>query len=86
MIPNPGSKEALNLGCKCAVYDNNHGDGIGKDSNTGEELFWINLECPLHGKEQRSEKPKEPYCDPSLPEEVAEHLEWQRKYGKEQEK
>jgi hypothetical protein len=52
-MPNPGSREALDQGCKCPVYDNSHGQGIGKDES-GEEMFWINADCPLHGSGMKS--------------------------------
>ena len=44
-VPNPGSDEALAIGCLCPVLDNGHGN---------EELgrirgFWINEDCPIHG-------------------------------------
>ncbi len=50
---NPGSREALDRGCKCPVLDNNHGAGIGKDPD-GETMFWINDECPLHGSNKEN--------------------------------
>lgn len=41
-IPNPGSVEALALGCRCPVMDNNH----------GKWPHWrgwlINPACPVH--------------------------------------
>ena len=40
--PNPGSEEACAKGCKCPVLDNGHGRGPGP--------FWINEDCPLHGR------------------------------------
>lgn len=44
-VPNPGSNEALELGCTCAVFDNGHGKGyMGM-----KDVFCIELECPLHG-------------------------------------
>lgn len=43
---NPGSKEALDQGCKCAVIDNHFGKGF--DIN-GKLNFWITDDCPLHG-------------------------------------
>ena len=46
-IPNPGSGEALEQGCKCAVLDNRHGKGA---FDFGEGVFWITEDCPLHGK------------------------------------
>lgn len=46
-VPNPGSDEAINRGCICAVLDNGHGRGFGPDPE--HPLFWITDECPLHG-------------------------------------
>lgn len=46
-IPNPGSNEALNQGCRCPVLDNGHGKGhFGDGAKYG---WWINSDCPLHG-------------------------------------
>ncbi len=45
MIPNPGSDEAIALGCKCPTLDNAHGKGARGDP----DLFWINKDCPIHG-------------------------------------
>lgn len=44
--PNPGSKAAKANGCKCPMVDNNYGAGRGDGS------FYVNLTCPLHGKER----------------------------------
>lgn len=44
--PNPGSQEAIDLGCKCPVIDNHYGkgyDGQGK-------AFWYSELCELHTK------------------------------------
>ena len=49
----PGSDIALEHGCTCAVLDNAHGLGAyggAKDEN-GQVLYWMNLDCPLHGSE-----------------------------------
>jgi len=53
-IPNPGSDEALALGCKCPVLDNEHGRGFPWPDAvpTGKPptpKFWITAGCPLHG-------------------------------------
>lgn len=47
---NPGSKEAIDAGCKCPVLDNERGRGayLGED---GKPVFWISELCPLHGKD-----------------------------------
>jgi len=45
-IPNPGSKAALKLGCKCPVDDNEHGRGVGPGR---QQLFWVTANCKLHG-------------------------------------
>jgi len=43
-VPNPGSDEAIMMGCTCAVIDNAH--GIGYHGIPGQ---WIYTEgCPLH--------------------------------------
>jgi len=42
-VPNPGSDEAVALGCSCPILDNNHGRGF------GDGLYWINGDCRLHG-------------------------------------
>ncbi len=54
MTPNPGSEEAVALGCLCPVLDNEHGRGAYLDA-TGKPVFWINEDCPLHGKCQKAE-------------------------------
>lgn len=43
-IPNPGSDEAIELGCTCPVLDNGHGHGAYGQT----DLFWNNGDCPLH--------------------------------------
>ena len=44
-IPNPGSDEAIAQNCLCPINDNHKGTGAyGKDG-----VFWMNIECPLHG-------------------------------------
>lgn len=40
----PGSDAALDAGCRCPVLDNGRGKGRG-DGN-----FYVNADCPLHGK------------------------------------
>lgn len=56
--PNPGSPEAVELGCKCPVGENGHGrgawNGAAKDEQ-GNPLFWVAEDCPLHGKPQIEE-------------------------------
>jgi hypothetical protein len=44
--PNPGSPEAVKIGCKCAVFDNHYGKGF---PYGGETCFYINDNCPVHG-------------------------------------
>lgn len=46
-VPNPGSDEALDQGCTCAVLDNAHGRGyMGQPG-----VFCMSQDCPLHGWE-----------------------------------
>lgn len=47
-VANPGSKDAVNFGCTCPSMDNAHGLGVGTDEKTGDTLFWISGDCPLH--------------------------------------
>lgn len=43
-IPDPGTDEALQQGCTCPVYDNNHGRGY-----MGQEgIFVYSMGCPVH--------------------------------------
>lgn len=44
--PNPGSNEAIALGCVCPVLDNNHG----LYAPHPPEGFWISGDCKLHNK------------------------------------
>lgn len=46
LMPNPGSDEAVMLGCKCPVLDNNHG----KHPPWPGQGYWINGDCPVHNK------------------------------------
>lgn len=43
-IPNPGSDEALAIGCKCPVMDNNHGKRL-----PWIGAWWIDIRCSIHG-------------------------------------
>lgn len=50
--PNPGSVQAVSLGCTCPRIDNAHGRGYmggAKDEN-GDIVFVISHGCPIHGK------------------------------------
>ena len=53
--PNPGSQAALNRGCLCPVIDNHYGHA----KPWGEFGWWINADCPLHGRpsEQSHDRP-----------------------------
>ena len=43
IIPNPGSDEALDLGCKCPILDNNHGKHVPWQGG-----YIIVEGCPVH--------------------------------------
>lgn len=43
---NPGSKEAVEKGCKCPVDDN---------KNIREGFFWISGECPIHREPEKKD-------------------------------
>ena len=45
--PNPGSQEAIWLGCLCPILDNHRGHGI--PQKKGPPLFIYTAECPVHG-------------------------------------
>ena len=49
--PNPGSTEAIKQGCTCLVDDNGRGFGAygGLKDMSGQPLFLIDPECPIHG-------------------------------------
>lgn len=53
-IPNPGSKEAQEKGCKCPVMDNHYGKGYYGDG----KIFVIMGNCTLHNKEVKNETKK----------------------------
>lgn len=44
--PKPGSKEAIERGCKCPVMDNHHGKGLPNGD------YWISADCPLHSNDE----------------------------------
>lgn len=46
--PNPGSDEAIKMGCICPVLDNECGEGYLGQKDTF--IIWEN--CPIHGKEK----------------------------------
>lgn len=51
--PNPGSKEAVAMGCTCPVMDNSYGRGYmgGVEDSDGSTVFVVVTSCPLHGEE-----------------------------------
>ena len=52
--PNPGSPEAVEQGCECAVIDNQHGRGAAwSHPYVPAPMFWINHDCPMHGEEDK---------------------------------
>jgi len=50
--PNPGSQEALDQGCICAVLDNNHG----KFAPWPPDDWWITEGCPVHTSTEEKEE------------------------------
>jgi hypothetical protein len=55
-VPNPGSKDAVEQGCRCPVLDNYHGAGVPWPRDDGLDpvehpSFWMTAGCPLHGSE-----------------------------------
>ena len=49
--PNPGSKEARALGCRCPVMDNNSG----KWAPRPPDGWWISMACELHAWKAKEE-------------------------------
>lgn len=47
-IPNPGTKEAIDQGCKCPVMDNCYGKGYHWYPGKEIEQFIYSEECNLH--------------------------------------
>ena len=48
-VPNPGSEEASDLGCKCPTMDNNYGRGYRQFGDKSlEPQFVIAEGCPVH--------------------------------------
>lgn len=43
----PGAPRAEQNGCLCDVIANAHGAGV--DQRTGEPVYAINVDCPIHG-------------------------------------
>lgn len=43
----PGSRSAINAGCRCPRMDNHYGAGIFQQD--GVTYYVMNQECPLHG-------------------------------------
>ncbi len=62
--PNPGSEEALALGCTCPFGDNCGGRGAwGTDTKPdNEKVFWKSGNCPLHGTEAAEALSQPPLC------------------------
>lgn len=52
--PNPGSKEAQELGCTCPVIDNHYGEGM--PTIGGTPNFWINMDCLIHNEVKDEKK------------------------------
>jgi hypothetical protein len=57
-LPNPGSKQAVALGCTCPISDNNHGEGFpGFLSDVfGGACFVMNGDCPVHSEKKKCKK------------------------------
>lgn len=45
VTPNPGSDEALDMGCECPRIENHYGKGYMGNPNS----FCVNQDCPIHG-------------------------------------
>jgi hypothetical protein len=55
VTPNPGSEDALRLGCRCPVMDNNHGKWPPFPADEGRpEGWWLSMRCPVHGSQREA--------------------------------
>ena len=46
--PNPGSDEAVEMGCICPIMDNHYGKGY----MGNPDVFIYNSDCPVHTNEE----------------------------------
>lgn len=53
--PNPGSNEAIELGCKCPAMDNRRGRGAYFDA-FGMPVFWYSDACSIHANKTKEVK------------------------------
>ena len=60
--PNPGSDEALDQGCLCAVIDNHHG----RSAPWPPDGWWITEGCPVHAPKAAPE-PASPLAAEPVP-------------------
>lgn len=47
-MANPGSPEAMRLGCKCSPLSNNYGKGAVVGDKIEEGVFDLADDCPIH--------------------------------------
>lgn len=54
--PNPGSREARDLGCRCPVVENGLGRGAfgGVRGEDGRPVFVVSGNCPMHATKAES--------------------------------
>lgn len=52
--PNPGSNEAIRLGCLCDIQGNKHGKGFVLGNNP--PIFFKEPLCPIHGHDKYCEE------------------------------
>lgn len=50
-VPNPGSDEAVEMGCRCARMDNNRG----RWAPWPPDNWWVNGDCPVHASAEAEE-------------------------------
>ena len=51
-VPNPGSDQARQLGCVCAVLDNSYGRYPDMGYNDDGSANWsIRMDCPIHARQ-----------------------------------
>lgn len=53
MPTNPGSPDAMRLGCTCSALANHYGDGAVEDGMIKPDKFLVADDCPIHADARR---------------------------------
>lgn len=64
---NPGSPDAMRLGCLCSPLANHYGEGAVEDGKIVDK-FLVNDECPIHADARRVKNPEPDEINTDRPE------------------